>query len=153
MAAYRAGLPILLRQQPLIKIAPSCCVIPRRHHDPRADKPWFQELVKQKAKEEKKTVTRKIDEMFDLEPALGKPEKVRFDFESVFSSKHCAVADETNPQWKDRMAYMCVPDTNMQEGIAQALWLTKAKLVGDGKVSNCYTHAWTKMLNLGISFS
>ncbi|XP_072049848.1 large ribosomal subunit protein mL37-like [Amphiura filiformis] len=136
MAAYRIGIPVLFRHQS--RTAPSTCFLasrrhykpkPTQNHDPRADKPWFQKLQLEKAKEEKKTLGRKIDEMFGLEPAIPPPKRdtVTFGDERVES-------DETNPLYKEKPVFMCVPRTNFHEGEGQAMWLTKAKPMGDGKM-------------------
>ena len=76
-------------------------------------------------------MSRKIDDMFNLEPAIPKYVRESYvpDKEDVFD-----VNDETNPLYKDKAVYMCVPSTNMHEGVSQALWLTKAKMMGEGKV-------------------
>ena len=76
-------------------------------------------------------MSRKIDDMFDLEAAI--PKYVR---EPYVPDKADVldVHDETNPLYKDKAIYMCVPSTNMHEGVSQALWLTKAKMMDEGKV-------------------
>ena len=137
MAASRIGLPVLFKHQHLA--APSACLLqsshrnyrPRVHkpHDPRADKPWFQKLQREKFKEDKKTITRKIDEMFGLEPAIPIPEREPF----LHSDKR-SVMDETHELYKETPIFSCVRRTNFHEGVPQAAWLTKSKLMGEGTV-------------------
>ena len=48
--------------------------------------------------------------------------------------------DETNPHYHEKKAYVFNHRCRLEEGVDQALWLTKSKLMGDGQVRILRSH-------------
>ncbi|XP_022108538.1 39S ribosomal protein L37, mitochondrial-like [Acanthaster planci] len=89
----------------------------------------------EKNKQKKKPLYRVIDEMFDLEPAVEQPPRFEIPVTHPKYSNRVSVGPD-NPHQHDQVAYIFTHDIYLQEGVKQALWLTKSKLMGNGQMPN-----------------
>ncbi|XP_038066044.1 39S ribosomal protein L37, mitochondrial-like isoform X2 [Patiria miniata] len=89
----------------------------------------------EKNKQKKKPLHRVVEEMLGLEPAIEQPPRVELPNNHPQYSNRVDFGPE-NPHYHDDVAYLFTHDVSLQEGVKQALWLTKSKLMGNGQMPN-----------------
>ncbi|XP_030833959.1 39S ribosomal protein L37, mitochondrial [Strongylocentrotus purpuratus] len=99
----------------------------------RGYRPEKKRQIRERGKEQRKTTARKIYETLDLPSPYNIPTKEKIaDFHPRYMNR--VHMNEDNPHYHEEKTYIFNHRCRLEEGVNQALWLTKSKLMGEGQL-------------------
>nr|XP_054760260.1 39S ribosomal protein L37, mitochondrial-like [Lytechinus pictus] len=99
----------------------------------RGYRPEKKKQIRERGKERRKTTARKVYEMLDLPSPYKIPEKEKIaDYHPRYMNR--VEMNVNNPHYHEEKTYIFNHRCRLEEGIKQALWLTKSKLMGEGQL-------------------
>ncbi|XP_071476582.1 large ribosomal subunit protein mL37-like [Diadema antillarum] len=99
----------------------------------RCYRPEKKRQIRERTKENRKTAARKIYEIHGLESPYKIPPKEKIeDYHPLYLNR--VTMDETHQHYHEQKTYIFNHLCRLEEGVDQALWLTKSKLMGEGQM-------------------